>query len=98
MADGNDFGSEFSLWDKLRLLQEWAPVLTYVQAFLATEDEHEKALVIAQACKWLASKSPDTTVDDELVEHVTRVLRSKEGEDFLRWIVDKVVKESDENA
>jgi hypothetical protein len=79
-----------TLWDKIRILQEWAPVATYVQAFLAERDPHRKTLIVADACEWLASKSKNTKVDDELVDHVTAILKSPQGESFLRWIADKI--------
>lgn len=82
--------SNITLWDKVRILQEWAPVATYVQAFLAEHDPHRKSLIVADACEWLASKSKNTKVDDELVDHVTAILKSPQGESFLRWILAKV--------
>jgi hypothetical protein len=92
MVDENKYGAanNISLWDKIRLLQEWSPVVTYVQAFLAEHDPHAKTLIVADACEWLASKSKNTTVDDELVAHVTAVLKSPQGESLLRWILAKV--------
>jgi hypothetical protein len=92
MVDENKYGSagNISLWDKVRILQEWSPVVSYVQAFLAEHDPHRKSLIVADACEWLASKSKGTTVDDELVAHVTAILRSPQGESFLRWILSKV--------
>lgn len=92
MVDENKYGaaSNISLWDKIRLLQEWSPVVTYVQAFLAESDPHAKTLIVADACEWLASKSKNTQVDDELVAHVTAVLKSPQGESLLRWVLDKV--------
>ena len=89
-ADSNQYGSSLSIWEKIRLFQEWAPVLTFAQAFLATPDPHRKALVVADACEWLASKTTGTNVDDELVSHISAVLRSKEGETFLRLVIAKV--------
>lgn len=92
MVDENKYGAanNISLWDKIRLLQEWSPVVTYVQAFIAEHDTHAKTLIVADACEWLASKSKNTTVDDELVAHVTAVLKSPQGESLLRWVLAKV--------
>ena len=87
----NEYGS-LSIWEKLRLIQEWAPVLSFAQAFIATADPHEKSLVVADCCEWLASKTTGTTVDDELVSHLSALLRSEEGEAFLRWAIEKVEK------
>ncbi|NDE17075.1 hypothetical protein EBZ80_19315 [bacterium] len=90
MTTDNKYGASLSLWEKLRLFQEWAPVMTFVQAFLATDDPHRKAIVVAECCEWLASKTDATKVDDELVSHISAVLRSDEGEAFLRWVIGKV--------
>lgn len=97
MAEDPDFAdfygapkAKFTVWDKLRMLQEWAPVLVYAQDFISTDDVHEKTLIVANCCEWLASKTTGTTLDDELVSHITAVLKSPEGEALLRWIVAKV--------
>jgi hypothetical protein len=78
-----------SLWEKIRLLQEWSPAATYIQLFLAEDDPHRKSLVVADAFEWVASKT-QTDLDDEFVEHVAAVLRSPEGESLLRWLVETV--------
>lgn len=82
-------GNRITIWEKIRLIQEWSPVFTFVQAFVATSDPHRQALVVTDCCEWLASKT-DTKLDDEFVAHVSAVLRSKEGEAFLRWAAGKV--------
>lgn len=81
--------SNLSVWQKIKLVQEWTPVLTFVQTYLATVDPHRKALVVADCCEWLSSKT-STKFDDELVSHVSSLLRSEEGEAFLRWAAEKV--------
>jgi hypothetical protein len=78
-----------SVWEKIRILQEWAPVVSYIQAFLAERDTHGKAVIVADACEWLAAKSK-TKVDDELVNHLTAVLKSPQGESLLRWVSAKI--------
>jgi hypothetical protein len=40
--------------------------------------------VVANACEWLASKT-DSTLDDQLVRHVSDVLKTKEGEQLVRF-------------
>lgn len=92
MTSEDKYGSlqNITLWDKIRILQEWSPIVTYVQAFLAEHDTHRKTLIVADACEWLASKSKNTTVDDELVAQVTAVLKSPQGESLLRWVLAKV--------
>jgi hypothetical protein len=88
MSDA-EYGSSLSLWEKIRFLQEWSPVASYVRAFLVSRDPHKRALVVADACEWLALKT-NTPMDDEFVRRLTAVLRSKEGEEMLRWIVAAV--------
>lgn len=78
-----------SVWEKIRIIQEWAPIATYIQAFLAEHDTHGKAVIVADACEWLAAKS-ETKVDDELVDHLTAVLKSPQGESLLRWVESKI--------
>lgn len=85
----DNIGSGVSIWDKIRIIQEWAPALTYVRAFTAEKDPHRQALIVGDACGWLASKS-QTKFDDELVGHLTALLRSPQGESFLRWLIQKV--------
>jgi archaellum biogenesis protein FlaJ (TadC family) len=78
-----------TLWEKIRFFQEWAPVASYVQSFLATSDPHRQAIIVADACEWLASKT-HTRLDDEFVNRLAAVLRSREGEELLRWVVSAV--------
>jgi hypothetical protein len=85
----SDITKGMSIWDKIRIIQEWAPLLTYVRAFTAAKDPHQQAVIVADACEWLAAKS-ETKFDDELVGHLTALLRSPQGESFLRWAVAKV--------
>lgn len=86
---GDNYGDNLSVWEKIRILQEWAPVLTYVQAFLGVRDAHQKSLIVMDAAEWLASKTTGTKVDDELVSHLDAILKSEEGEAFLRWVLNK---------
>lgn len=80
---------QMSVWEKIRIIQEWSPLVTYIQSFLAVGDTHQKSLIVTDACEWLASKS-QTKVDDELVAHIEAILKSPQGESFLRWVVDKI--------
>lgn len=84
----NQYGAGLSIWEKLMLLNAWAPLITFGQRFMAAYDVHAKSIVIAECAEWLASKT-DSPVDDDLVKHLTAVLRTVEGENLVRWVVKK---------
>ena len=88
MTDKN-YEANLSIWDKIRIIQEWSPVATYIQAFLSAKDVNDKALVVSDAAEWLSAKT-QTKLDDELVSHVSAILRSTEGEELLTWVVAKI--------
>lgn len=77
------------MFEKLRLLQEWAPLLLYGQRILSTEDDYAKAVIVGDAIEWLAGKST-TKFDDELAKRVVAIVRTKEGEELIRWLVSQV--------
>lgn len=78
-----------SIWEQLRLLSEWSPLLAYGQRFIAEIDPHKKAIIVSEACEWLAAKTRATNVDDELVALLSAILRSPQGEALVRWCIDK---------
>jgi len=75
-----------SLWEQIRLLNEWAPLLGYGQRYLSELDAHRRVLVVVDTLEWLASKTA-TKLDDELVSHVTAIAKTPEGEGFVRFLV-----------
>lgn len=83
------YGAGLSIWDQLRLLQSWAPLIGYGQRFVNEIDPHRRALVVADACEWLAAKT-SSPLDDQLVRHVGDVLKTKEGEALVRWCLLQV--------
>lgn len=82
------YGANLSIWEKLLLIQAWAPLLTFAQRFVGTPDPYAKSIVVAEACEWLASKT-DSGLDDELVKHLAAMLRTTEGENIVRWVLAK---------
>jgi hypothetical protein len=52
-------------------------------------DPHRRALVVADACEWLAAKT-SSPLDDQLVRHLGDVMKTKEGEALLRWCLLQV--------
>lgn len=75
-----------SIFEKLRLLAEWSPVLAYLQQLNRERDPHKKSIVVFEAAEWLASKT-DTEWDGELIDLLSDIVASDEGEKLVRWIV-----------
>ena len=83
------YGAGLSIWDQIRLLQTWAPLIGYGQRLVNEMDPHRRALVVADACEWLAAKT-SSPLDDQLVRHLGDVMKTKEGEALLRWCLLQV--------
>jgi hypothetical protein len=88
-AESAQYGNNLTIWQKLALIQAWAPLLTFGQRYLAAFDPFAKAVVVSECAEWLASKT-DSGLDDELVRHLAAVLKTKEGEQLVRWAVAKI--------
>jgi hypothetical protein len=84
-----------NIFEKLRLLAEWSPLLTYMQTLAAEDDIHAKAVIVAEALEWVATRT-QIEWDDELASHVSDILVSEEGEAFVRWILEKIQVTDDE--
>lgn len=78
-----------NIFEKIRLLAEWSPVIAFLQKFAEESDIHAKALIVADVAEWVASKT-ELEWDDELVDHISDILRSDEGEAFVRWILSRL--------
>jgi len=73
-----------SLAERLRLLVEWSPVLSYATKISNAPNDHEFVLAVADLCAFL-SKKTHVEFDDQLVQHITDILRSEEGQAFVQW-------------
>lgn len=91
MAQAEDeFGAyDLSWWDTLQLVQQLMPLVSYGQRILNEPDHYKKSIIVADALEWLASRS-QTQVDDELVKLAGDVVKTKECEALIRWIIAKV--------
>ena len=86
----DEYGAyDLSWWDTLQIFQQLMPLVSYGQKFLNEPDAYRKGIHVADALEWLASRS-QTQVDDELVKLVGDVVKTKEGEALIRWIIAKV--------
>ena len=87
--EAQKYGAGLSIWQQLALLQQWAPLIGYGQRLVNEPDTFKRSVIIADACEWLASKT-SSPLDDELVQHVGNLLKTKEGEALVRWALLKV--------
>lgn len=83
------YGANLPLFDKLRLLAEWAPLIGRLQAVMDAKTPHEQSLAVVKALQWAAGKS-GTEIDDEATQHIEAVLRSPEGKAAFQWAVAKL--------
>lgn len=88
MAENEElYGAGLSLFDALKLLSQYGPLLGRVQAIAAAPTAYDKSLAVVDALKWAASKSTMTQVDDEAVDHLQAILKTPEGKAFFEWLV-----------
>lgn len=78
-----------NLFEKLRMLAEWAPLMTFAQQLAAEDDMHAKAVIVSEAMEWVASRT-DLEWDDELTGLLSDILISEEGEALVRWVIAKM--------
>ena len=78
-----------NLFEKLRLLAEWAPLMTFAQQLAAEDGMHAKAVIVSEAMEWVASRT-DLEWDDELTGLLSDILISEEGEALVRWVIAKM--------
>lgn len=83
-AESAEYGNSLNIWQAIRLLQTWSPLIQFGQRFVNTVDPYQKGLIVAEAAEWLASKT-DAAVDDQLVRHLVEVAKTKEGEGLIRF-------------
>jgi len=78
-----------TIFDKIRLISEYAPLLTYLQKLSEADEMTDKVSVAADAAEWIATKT-ELEWDDEVVSLVADILRSDEGSALIEWIVEKM--------
>jgi len=88
-----EYGS-FPLIEKLKLLAEWAPLLSRLQLVAVAKTPHEQALAVVSTLQWAAGKS-ETDIDDQALRHIEALLKTKEAQEFLDWTLSQVFGEED---
>jgi hypothetical protein len=84
-----NYGSGLSFLEKVKLLTEWAPLISRIQLILESKTPLERATAIVNALQWAAGKS-NTELDDEALYHIEAILKSDEGKAAFDWVVVKV--------
>lgn len=84
MNEDELYGAGFPLFEKLKLLAEWAPLLARLQGVMDAETPHEQALAGVRALQWAAGKS-ETKVDDEALFHIEAVMKTDEWKSLMLW-------------
>ncbi len=88
-AELTKYGNALNLWQSLMLLQRWSPLIGYGQRFVSEVDPYKKGLIVGEAGEWLASQTA-ATADDQLVRLLADLLKTKEGEALVRWVLLQV--------
>lgn len=83
------YGANLPIFEKLKLLAEWAPLIGRMQVILDAKTPYDQAAAIVSVLRWAAGKS-STDLDDEALFHLEAVLKSPEGQAFFKWAVAKV--------
>jgi hypothetical protein len=83
------YGANLPIFEKLKLLAEWAPLLGRVQVIVDAKTPYDQAVAVVKALQWAAGKST-VEVDDEALFHLEALLKTPEGQAFFQWIVSKV--------
>lgn len=83
------YGASLNIWDQIRLLSAWSPLIAYLQRWVATNDPYQRAVIGGEMCEWVASRT-DSKVDDELVKHIVAVLGTDECEKLIRFCLTLV--------
>ena len=81
--------AQTSIIDDVRLVQEYWPLVALGRQALVEGDQYKRAMLLADAVEWLASKS-QTPIDDEAVRLITELFRTPQGEQLIRWALHKV--------
>lgn len=76
-----------SMFDRLRLLAEWGPLLSRIQLVAVATTPHDQAKAVMECLLWVTGKT-ETSIDDRLVARMQAVLATPQGKDLF----DEVIK------
>lgn len=75
-----------STLQKIRMLVDWAPLLSLAEAVSKAEGNQAKALAIVELLRWL-SKKTSTETDDKVIDSLAAILKSPEGAAIVNFLV-----------
>ena len=85
----NQYGASMSWLEQIRLLSEWSPLLAFSQRFMLEGDDYVRTIIVADACEWVAHKT-NTGLDDKVVALVVSILKTKAGEELVRFCLAQI--------
>jgi hypothetical protein len=85
------YGAGLPIFEKLKLLAEWAPLIGRLQSVMDAKTPYDQATSVEKTLQWAAGKS-STSLDDEALFHLEAVLKTPEGQAFFNWVIAQVTK------
>jgi hypothetical protein len=85
------YGAGLPIFEKLKLLAEWAPLIGRLQSVMDAKTPYDQATSVVKTLQWAAGKS-STSLDDEALFHLEAVLKTPEGQAFFNWVIAQVTK------
>jgi len=83
------YGASLSWLEQIRLLSEWSPLLAFSQRFMLEPDEYVRAIIVADACEWVAHKT-NTGLDDQVVTLIASIMKTQQGEALVRFLLAQI--------
>ena len=84
----DQFGAGLSIWEQLRLFQEWSPLIGFAQRFTLEKDSYARSVVVSEALKWVASKTR-SRLDDEAYEDYCERMSGYQRDGFTQAFAEQ---------
>ena len=77
-----------TLLEQIQLVREFWPLVCYGRDLLAETDPYKRAIILADAAEWLASRT-GSRLDDEAIRLLVEIAKTPQGEELIRWFLKK---------
>lgn len=84
MSEDELYGA--SILDRINLIAQWAPLLAKLEAIARAPTPHGKTLAIIAALR-VAADQTGTPIDNTVLDHAEKILRTPEGAALVDWFV-----------